>query len=100
MLNKTSFFSLIIAATVTLGGLAGCSKSEADDTKTLILAHAMHVTHPVNLGMDYMAERLDEFSGGMMVLNVYSAGLLESGRSLLELVILAAVCVQYQIVAS
>src|SRR5690625_4192337 len=93
MLNKTSFFSLIIAATVTLGGLAGCSKSEADDTKTLILAHAMHVTHPVTLGMDYMAERLEEISGGKMVMNVYPAGQLGDERSLLELVQLGAVAV-------
>src|SRR5690625_2618127 len=90
MLNKTSFFSLIIAATVTLGGFAGCSKSEGDDTKTLILAHAMHVTQPVALGMDYMAERLEEISGGKKVMNVYPAGQLGDERSLLELVQLGA----------
>lgn len=84
---------MIIAATVTLGGLAGCSKSEADDTKTLILAHAMHVTHPVTLGMDYMAERLEEISGGKMVMNVYPAGQLGDERSLLELVQIGAVAV-------
>src|SRR5690625_3467304 len=67
--------------------------SEADDTKTLILAHAMHVTHPVTLGMDYMAERLEEISGGKMVMNVYPAGQLGDERSLLELVQLGAVAV-------
>src|SRR5690625_7626791 len=53
----------------------------------------MHVTHPVTLGMDYMAERLEEISGGKMVMNVYPAGQLGDERSLLELVQLGAVAV-------
>lgn len=93
MLNKTSFFSLITVALVSLAGIAGCGKSEAEGTKTLILAHAMHVTHPVTLGMDYMAERLEEISGGKMKMQVYPAGQLGDERSLLELVQLGAVAV-------
>ncbi len=68
--------------------LQGCKQSESDDkeTKTIILAHAMHATHPVTLGMNYMADRLVEISDGQMQIKTYPAGQLGDERELLELV--------------
>lgn len=93
MLHKTSFFAFFIVVAAALLNLNGCNKSSQDEPKTLILAHAMHVTHPVSVGMDYMAERLEEISDGKMNLKMYPAAQLGDERTLLELVQIGTVAI-------
>lgn len=63
--------------------LLGCA--EISDTKTLKLAHGLDVTHPVHKGMEYMAERLAEKSGGELQIEIYPAQQLGTERQTLEL---------------
>lgn len=93
MLHKTSAFSFLIVIAVALLSLNGCGRSAQDSSKTIILAHAMHTTHPVTLGMDYMAEQLEVISGGEMTMTIYPAAQLGDERSLLELVQIGAVAI-------
>lgn len=65
----------------------GCSSDKTSDgAKTIILAHAMHATHPVTLGMNYMADRLEEISNGQLQVKTYPTGQLGGERELVELV--------------
>ncbi|TVQ00413.1 MAG: TRAP transporter substrate-binding protein [Balneolaceae bacterium] len=64
----------------------GCSKEQQGEQKTIILAHAMHATHPVTLGMNYMTERLEEISDGRLTVKTYPTSQLGGERELLELV--------------
>ncbi len=66
--------------------LVSCSPPDTDDTKVIILAHAMHPTHPVSVAMDSMAHRLEEMSSGRMRVKIYPAGQLGGERTLLELI--------------
>jgi len=64
----------------------GCSEEQQGEQKTIILAHAMHATHPVTLGMNYMTERLEEISDGRLTVKTYPTSQLGGERELLELV--------------
>lgn len=65
----------------------GCNNSDSErDQKTIILAHAMHLSHPVSVAMDRMAELLDQYSDGNLKLEIYPTGQLGGERELLELV--------------
>lgn len=65
----------------------GCGNSRSDtDRKTIILAHAMHLTHPVTIAMDRMAELVEEKSDGHLKIEIYPTGQLGGERELLELV--------------
>ncbi len=66
--------------------IAGCTDRQQGEQRTIILAHAMHATHPVTLGMNYMADRLEEISDGRMVIKTYPTSQLGGERELLELV--------------
>jgi tripartite ATP-independent transporter DctP family solute receptor len=57
-----------------------------DDTRTIVLAHAMHPTHPVSVAMERMARTIEEISGGKMAVKIYPAGQLGGERTLLELI--------------
>ncbi len=63
--------------------LAGCR--EITSTKYLKLAHGLDVTHPVHQGMVYMAEALQEKSGGKLQLEIYPSQQLGTERQCLEL---------------
>lgn len=54
-------------------GSAGGSAGGASDGKVLqlTLAHTLDAEHPVNLGAEYFAQRLEELSGGTMVTSVH-----------------------------
>lgn len=80
------FFSVLIA----IAGLSFSSCSESD-SKTLILAHGMHMTHPVTKAMEFMAERVEEKSNGKLILKIYPNQQLGSERELLELVQISTV---------
>jgi tripartite ATP-independent transporter DctP family solute receptor len=68
--------------------LSSCNRSGQDDTdaKTIILAHAMHPTHPVSIAMERMAEKVDRYSEGKLKVKIYPAAQLGSERKLLELI--------------
>lgn len=72
--------------------LLGCNKQQSsDDSKTIILAHAMHTNHPVSVAMVRMAELTEEYSGGQLRIVTYPTGQLGSERELLELIQIGAI---------
>lgn len=77
---KTALLSLLLVPALFTIGCAGKS-----DVKVLKLAHALDTSHPVHKGMAYMAERLEELSGGKMRIDIYANGQLGGERELIEL---------------
>ncbi|MEX0778177.1 MAG: TRAP transporter substrate-binding protein [Balneolales bacterium] len=66
--------------------LEACSKSDSDDdSKTIILAHAMHLTHPVSVAMYRMADLVETYSDGQLKITIYPTQQLGTERELLEL---------------
>ena len=63
--------------------LSGCSSR--DDVVVLKLAHALDTSHSVHKGMVRMAERLTEYSGGQMRIDIYPSGQLGVERETVEL---------------
>lgn len=55
------------------------------DQKVLKLAHGLDPSHPVHKGMVFMAERLEEKSGGKLTLDIYPSGQLGSEQQCVEL---------------
>lgn len=53
-------------------------------TRTLKLSHALDQAHPVHAAMEYMAERLEEKSGGALRLAIYPNGQLGSETESIE----------------
>lgn len=92
MISNTYRF-IFLAVVICLVLISGCKKSETvdNDQKVLILAHAMHATHPVTLGMNYMTERLEEISGGNLIIKTYPSAQLGGERELLEQVQIGAI---------
>jgi tripartite ATP-independent transporter DctP family solute receptor len=72
---------LLALCVLLIGG--GCRAE--NEQVVLKLAHALPNTHPVHLGMEYMAERLLEKSGGEMRIEIYPSEQLGSERQCLEL---------------
>ncbi|MBV6645013.1 MAG: TRAP transporter substrate-binding protein [Cyclobacteriaceae bacterium] len=68
--------------------LAGCNQKTGRNT--LKLAHGLDVTHSVHIAMEYMAERLEEYSGGELALEIYPNSQLGSERECLELLQIGA----------
>ncbi len=68
---------------VLLLGLQTCSKN--DGTTVLRLAHGLDTSHPVHLGMVYMAERVAELSEGQLNISIYPNNQLGTERQSLEL---------------
>ncbi|MEX0770707.1 MAG: TRAP transporter substrate-binding protein [Balneolaceae bacterium] len=89
-MNRTyKLFSLaciIMLLTMTL--ISGCDRAGQNEEgpKTIILAHAMHLTHPVSVAMERMAEYVEENSNGELLIKIYPTQQLGSERELLELV--------------
>ena len=54
--------------------------------KVLKLAHSLPVDHPVHKAMVFMADRLQEISGGRMTIQIYPSGQLGSEQQCVELV--------------
>ncbi|MBV6642890.1 MAG: TRAP transporter substrate-binding protein [Cyclobacteriaceae bacterium] len=64
--------------------LIGCDAINKD-TRVIKLAHGLDIEHPVHKGMEYMAEKVKENSGGKLQINIYPSGQLGQERELLEL---------------
>ncbi|MEL6924530.1 MAG: TRAP transporter substrate-binding protein [Bacteroidota bacterium] len=62
-----------------------CSCGDLSEVTSLKLAHGLDVTHPVHKGMEFMAERLAEKSGGNMQIEIYPSQQLGTERQCLEL---------------
>ncbi len=70
-------------------GISGCA---ADSDVTVIkLGHGLDVTHPVNVAMEFMAERVLELSDGTMRVDIYPSEQLGTERQLLELLQIGSV---------
>lgn len=82
-------FASTFVAVLALFMLPGCA-GEGDVT-VLKLGHGMDPNHPVARAMVFMADRLDEVSGGAMRVDIYPAGQLGSERELLELLQIGSV---------
>ncbi len=63
--------------------LFACGSSNKE--KVLKLAHGLDVSHPVHKGMAYMAERLEQKSGGRLTIQIYPSQQLGSERQCVEL---------------
>lgn len=74
-------YTLIISALLTN---AGCSSSDSE-VSTIRLAHALNTSHPVHLGMEKMAELVDEYSNGSLNIKIFPNQQLGSEREALEL---------------
>lgn len=61
------------------------SCSEAGKKTTLKLAHGLDTSHPVHKGMEVLAKRLEELSGGQLTVRMYPGAQLGSERENLEL---------------
>lgn len=84
----SAFYLVFIGLGLILIG-TGCSSDKGDensDSKTIILAHAMNLTHPVSIAMDQMAENVERVSDGKLNIKTYPNSQLGSERELLELV--------------
>ena len=77
----TSLFVVVIAALGLL--LSGCE--QAQKTRVIKLAHALDRSHSVHKGMQYMADRIEEKSGGQLRVQIYPSQQLGSERECLEL---------------
>jgi len=62
-----------------------CACVVTDQKKVLKLAHGLDPNHSVHKGMVYMAERLEEKSGGKMGIEIYPSQQLGSERQCVEL---------------
>ena len=78
-IRPTILLLLIVGAV-----LGACSRE--DDIVVLKLAHALDPGHSVHQGMEFMAERLESYSGGAMRIDIYPSGQLGAERELVELV--------------
>jgi tripartite ATP-independent transporter DctP family solute receptor len=74
----------VLAAVATFSLLTACTRQ--DDAVVLKLAHVLDTGHSVHKGMVYMAERLEEYSGGTMRIDIYPSGQLGAERDTVELV--------------
>ena len=83
-MRRSPLWICLLGLTVTGFMLTSCS--EHDDTVVLKLAHTLDTSHSVHKGMVHMAERLDEYSGGRMRMDIYPSGQLGSEREMVELV--------------
>ena len=78
---RTPVNALFLSIAATL--LAACA--EHDDVIVLKLAHALDTSHSVHRAMVHMAERLEEYSGGEMRIDIYPSGQLGAERETVEL---------------
>ena len=62
---------------------SGCGTDRR--VRVIKLAHVLNIDHPVHKGMVFLAERVDEKSGGRMRVDIYPGGQLGQERDLIEL---------------
>ena len=72
-------------ALITAFAIIFASCHQTSKTNTLKLGHGLDVTHPVHKGMEFLAEKLKEKSGGKLTLDIYPSQQLGTERQCLEL---------------
>ena len=77
---------LLLGVALLLGACGG-----EGDVKVIKLAHGLDPSHPVHLAMEYMAQRVDEKSGGRLRIDIYHSEQLGSERECLELLQIGSV---------
>jgi len=70
---------------LVLIGLLVSSCGSSSKQKALKLAHGLDPSHPVHKGMVFMADKLDEKSGGKLTMSIYPSGQLGSEQQCVEL---------------
>lgn len=83
--SSRSLLVLLLLFLTAIPGLQGCKKTNTNGARTIILAHAMHPTHPVSVAMQMMADSVAVYSDGKLNMKIYPSGQLGSERKLLEL---------------
>lgn len=76
-------FKQILFSLIVLTLLASCNR--IGGVRTLKIAHSNDASHPVHQGMLYLAERVEEKSGGKLQVNVYPSAQLGQERECIEL---------------
>lgn len=71
---------------ILLIGMSSCVNSTNNESRTIILAHAMHPSHPVSVAMQKMADDVAELSEGALEIKIYTGAQLGSEREMLELI--------------
>jgi tripartite ATP-independent transporter DctP family solute receptor len=82
---KKKVFNYSVAAFCLLFLTWGTACKRITDTRTLKIAHSNDASHPVHQGMLYLAERVEEKSGGKLKINVYPSAQLGQERECIEL---------------
>lgn len=83
-MRKTYLTTTFIAFTfLALFAFSSCTK--IGGSRTLKIAHSNDASHPVHQGMLYLAERVEEKSGGQLKVNVYPSAQLGQERECIEL---------------
>lgn len=87
------FFNTRILLLFVMFLLVDCrgKDEKPDQPRNIILAHAMHLAHPVSIAIDRMAENVAEYSDGRLTITIYPAGQLGGERKLLELIQIGAI---------
>ncbi|NLX15333.1 MAG: TRAP transporter substrate-binding protein [Phycisphaerales bacterium] len=73
------YYGVILSVLLTLGGCR-----DNDDTTILKLAHGLDAEHPVHRGMEFMAQRVAEKSGGRLLIEIFPSEQLGSERECIE----------------
>ncbi|MEK6482335.1 TRAP transporter substrate-binding protein [Catalinimonas sp. 4WD22] len=76
-------FKQILLSIIILTFFASCNR--IGGVRTLKIAHSNDASHPVHQGMLYLAERVEEKSGGKLQVNVYPSAQLGQERECIEL---------------
>jgi tripartite ATP-independent transporter DctP family solute receptor len=82
MKNKPALLWLFICLALIIS--AGCKRKEARPQVVLKLGHVLDITHPVHKAMVYMAEKVQEKSGGRMKVEIYPSEQLGNEKELIE----------------
>ena len=84
MYKNTTLLKIQIVISILFMVLVFGCKSDSGVT-VIKLAHVLDTGHPVHKGMEYMAKKLAEKSGGKMKVDIYPGGQLGGERDLIEL---------------
>lgn len=77
--------NLKVVSLIAVFVVSSLSCSSTHKQKSLKLAHGLDPSHPVHKAMVYMAERLEEKSGGKLTMTIYPSGQLGSEQQCVEL---------------
>lgn len=85
-------WALLLCSALLLFACTADSGKQADSGgERIILAHAMHPSHPVSVALERMASNAGRLSDGQLNIQIYAGGQLGSERELLELIQLGSI---------